>query len=142
MARPKDVAPRKWYLMDAADVVLGRLATEAVRHLRGKHKPIYTPYIDSGDFIIIVNAERIRLTGKKRTNKIYYRHSRYPGGLHSITAQELLSGKSPERVVEYAIRGMLPKNKLGRQMFRKLKVYTGAQHPHEAQKPIALEIES
>ena len=141
MARPKDINPRQWCIIDAADVVLGRLATEVARRLRGKHKPIYTPHMDTGDFVIIVNAEKIRLTGKKLTDKVYYRHSGYPGGLRSVTAQELLSGRFPGRVVESAVRGMLPKNKLGRQMFRKLKVYVGAQHPHEAQQPVAIGID-
>lgn len=142
MASPKDINPRQWCIIDAADVVLGRLATEAARRLRGKHKPIYTPHMDTGDFVIIVNAGKIRLTGNKLTDKVYYRHSRYPGGLRSTTAGEVLSGPFPGRVVESAIRGMLPKNKLGRQMFRKLKIYTGTQHPHEAQQPIAVEITS
>ena len=142
MATPKDIAPRQWSVIDASGVVLGRLATEAARRLRGKHKPIYTPHMDTGDFIIIINAKKVRLTGKKRTDKVYYRHSRYPGGLRSRTAHDILSGPMPERVVESAVRGMLPKNKMGRQMFRKLKIYAGAEHPHEAQKPVAVEIVS
>ena len=140
MASSKDASARQWGLIDATDVVLGRLATEAARRLRGKHKPIYTPHMDTGDFIIIINAEKIRLTGNKRTDKVYYRHSRFPGGLRSINADGILTGPFAGRVVESAIRGMLPKNKLGRQMFRKLKIYTGDQHPHEAQKPVAIEV--
>lgn len=139
MATPKDIT-RQWCLIDAEDVVLGRLASEAARRLRGKHKPTYTPFMDTGDFIIVVNAEKVRLTGSKMTDKIYYRHSRYPGGLRSDTAAGILTGPHPERAIEAAVRGMLPKNKLGRQMFRKLKIYAGARHPHEAQQPVALEI--
>ncbi|MBF0462932.1 MAG: 50S ribosomal protein L13 [Magnetococcales bacterium] len=141
MATPKDVT-RQWCLMDAEDIVLGRLASEAARRLRGKHKPIYTPYLDTGDFIIVVNAAKVRLTGNKLADKVYYRHSRYPGGMRSVTAGGVLSGLHPERVIEAAVRGMLPKNKLGRQMFRKLKIYAGAHHPHEAQQPVALEMKS
>lgn len=140
MASSKDILPRQWGLIDGTDVVLGRLASEAARRLRGKHKPIYTPHMDTGDFIIVINAEKIRLTGNKRMDKMYYRHSRFPGGLRSTNANDILNGPYAGRVVESAIRGMLPKNKLGRQMFRKLKIYTGDQHPHEAQKPVAIEI--
>ena len=139
MATPKDIT-RQWCLIDAEDVILGRLASEAASRLRGKHKPIYTPYMDTGDFIIVINAEKVRLTGNKLADKVYYRHSRYPGGLRSVTAGRVLSGPHPGRAIESAIRGMLPKNKLGRQMFRKLKIYAGAHHPHEAQQPVALEI--
>ena len=140
MASPKDINPRQWCVIDATDVVLGRLASEVARRLRGKHKPIYTPHMDTGDFVVIVNAEKVRMTGNKRTDKVYYRHTRYPGGLRSTTAQRVLEGAFPGRVVESAIRGMLPKNRLGRQMFRKLKIYVGDQHPHEAQKPVAVAI--
>ena len=140
VATPKDVV-RQWCLIDAEDVILGRLASEAARRLRGKHKPIYTPSLDTGDFIIVVNAAKVRLTGGKLAKKVYYRHSGYPGGLRSTTAGEILASQRPERVVESAIRGMLPKSKLGRQMFRKLKIYAGAQHPHEAQQPVALQIQ-
>ncbi|MEO5364641.1 MAG: 50S ribosomal protein L13 [Magnetococcus sp. DMHC-8] len=139
MATPKDVT-RQWCLIDAEDVVLGRLASEAARRLRGKHKPIYTPHMDTGDFIIVINAEKVRLTGNKLADKVYYRHSRYPGGLRSVTAGAVLAGPHPGRAIEAAIRGMLPKNKLGRQMFRKLKIYAGSHHPHEAQQPVALEM--
>ncbi|MEO5340820.1 MAG: 50S ribosomal protein L13 [Magnetococcus sp. MYC-9] len=139
MATPKDVT-RAWCLIDAEDVVLGRLASEAARRLRGKHKPIYTPYLDTGDFIIVINAAKVRLTGNKLADKLYVRHSRYPGGMRSVTAGGVLAGQHPERVIESAVRGMLPKNKLGRQMFRKLKIYAGAHHPHAAQQPVALEM--
>ncbi|MBF0185670.1 MAG: 50S ribosomal protein L13 [Magnetococcales bacterium] len=139
MATPKDIT-RSWCLIDAEGIVLGRLASEAARRLRGKHKPIYTPFMDTGDFIIVVNAEKVRLTGSKMSDKMYYRHSRYPGGLRSINAQGLLTGPYPERAIETAIRGMLPKNKLGRQMFRKLKIYKGPEHPHAAQQPVALQM--
>jgi large subunit ribosomal protein L13 len=129
---------RRWYVVDATDQVLGRLATRLVSVLRGKHKPIYTPHADTGDFIVVVNAERVRLTGNKREAKTYLRHTGWPGGLKSTTAAKLLDGAHPERVLESAVRGMLPKNHLGRQMFSKLKVYAGAEHPHAAQKPEVL----
>lgn len=131
---------RKWFVVDAEGAVLGRLATEAARRLRGKHKPIYTPFVDTGDFIVVINAEKVRLTGNKLEDKVYYSHTGYPGGLRSKTAKNILTGQFPERVIENAIRGMLPKNKLGRQMFRKLKVYQGAEHPHAAQKPEQLDL--
>lgn len=131
---------RKWFVVDAEDAILGRLATESARRLRGKHKPIYTPFVDTGDFIIVINAEKVRLTGNKLEDKVYYAHSGYPGGMKSKTAKNILTGQFPERVIENAIRGMLPKNILGRQMFRKLKVYRGAEHPHQAQKPERLEL--
>lgn len=131
---------RKWFVVDAEGAVLGRLATEAARRLRGKHKPIYTPFVDTGDFIVVINAEKVRLTGNKLEDKVYYSHTGYPGGLRSRTAKNILTGQFPERVIENAIRGMLPKNKLGRQMFRKLKVYQGAEHPHAAQKPEQLDL--
>jgi len=120
--------------MDAADQVLGRLATEAARILRGKHKPEYTPHLDTGDFVVIVNAERVKLTGAKIDQKVYYRHSGRPGSLKSETARERLD-KYPERVIQAAVWGMLPKNRLGRKLLRKLKVYAGPEHPHEAQQP-------
>lgn len=141
MATPKDIAEhRQWYVIDAADAVLGRLASAAALRLRGKHKPIFTPHMDTGDYIIIINAEKVRLTGNKLDGKEYFHHTRFPGGLRSTTARGLLEGKHPERVIEHAIRGMLPKNKLGRQMYRKLKVYRGAEHPHVGQKPVALSL--
>ena len=139
MATPKDI-DRQWFVIDAADMVLGRLASAAASRLRGKHKPTYTPHMDTGDFIIVINAEKVRLTGNKLDGKVYYRHTRYPGGLRSDTAREILEGAHSERVVESAIRGMLPKNRLGRQMYRKLKVYRGAEHPHAGQKPEMLRL--
>jgi len=125
---------RDWVVMDAADQVLGRLATEVARILRGKHKPDYTPHLDTGDFVVIVNAERVHLTGAKLDDKVYYRHSGRPGSLKSETARERLD-KHPERVIQAAVWGMLPKNRLGRKLLRKLKVYSGPEHPHEAQQP-------
>lgn len=130
---------RKWYVIDAAGKPLGRLASEVARLLRGKHKPLFAPNLDTGDFVIVVNADKVRLTGKKLDNKMYYRHSGRPGGLKAFTYRKFLA-EHPERVVEKAVKGMLPHNRLGRQMFRKLKVYRGPQHPHEAQKPEALEL--
>lgn len=125
---------RDWVVMDAADQVLGRLATEAARILRGKHKPGFTPHLDTGDFVVIVNAERVKLTGAKLDQKVYYRHSGRPGSLKSETARERLE-KYPERVIQAAVWGMLPKNRLGRKLLKKLKVYAGPEHPHEAQQP-------
>jgi large subunit ribosomal protein L13 len=125
---------REWVVMDAADQVLGRLATEVARILRGKHKPDFTPHLDTGDFVVIVNAERIKLTGAKLDDKVYYRHSGRPGSLKSETARERLD-KHPERVIQAAVWGMLPKNRLGRKLLRKLKVYAGPEHPHDAQQP-------
>ena len=133
-AKPAEVV-RRWYLVDATDQVLGRLATRLASVLRGKHKAIYTPHADTGDFVVVVNAGRVRLTGNKREAKTYYRHTGWPGGLKSTTAGKLLDGPHPERVLEAAVRGMLPKNHLGRQMFSKLKVYAGPEHPHAAQRP-------
>jgi large subunit ribosomal protein L13 len=125
---------RDWVVMDASDQVLGRLATEAARILRGKHKPDYTPHLDTGDFVVIVNAEKVQLTGAKLDQKVYYRHSGRPGSLKSETARERLC-KYPERVIQAAVWGMLPKNRLGRKLLKKLKVYAGPEHPHEAQQP-------
>jgi large subunit ribosomal protein L13 len=136
-ANPAEVEHR-WYVVDATDQVLGRLATRLASILRGKHKPIYTPHVDTGDFVVVVNAERVRLTGNKREAKKYMRHTGWPGGLKTTTAAKVLDGAHPERVLESAVRGMLPKNHLGRQMFSKLKVYAGAEHPHAAQKPEVL----
>jgi large subunit ribosomal protein L13 len=133
-ARPADVV-RSWYVVDAADLVLGRLATRVATVLRGKHKPIYTPHVDTGDHVIVINAEKIKLTGRKREQKIYYRHTGYPGGIKSVTAGQVLEGPHPDRVVRAAVRGMLPKNTLGRKMLGKLKVYAGPNHPHAAQQP-------
>ncbi|ORB28776.1 50S ribosomal protein L13 [Mycolicibacterium parafortuitum] len=130
---------RSWYVIDATDVVLGRLATEAAKLLRGKHKPTFTPNVDSGDFVVIINAEKIALSGDKLTKKFAYSHSGYPGGLRKRTIGDLLA-KHPARVVENAIIGMLPHNKLSRQVQKKLKVYAGPEHPHAAQQPIPFEI--
>ena len=136
-AKPAEVEQR-WYVVDATDQVLGRLATRLATVLRGKHKPIYTPHVDTGDFVVVVNAEKVRLTGRKLEQKVYHRHTGWPGGLKTTTAAKVLGGAHPERVLESAVRGMLPKNHLGRKMFAKLKVYAGASHPHAAQKPEAL----
>jgi large subunit ribosomal protein L13 len=130
---------KNWYVVDLEDKVLGRAATEIARVLRGKHKAIYTPSVDTGDFVIVLNAEKVRLTGNKLSQKMYYRHSGYPGGLTTIPAGKMLE-KTPEELIKKAVKGMLPKNKLGRQMFRKLKVYCGADHPHQAQQPKELQV--
>ena len=135
----KETVQQDWYVIDAEDKVLGRLAAEIAYRLRGKHKPIYTPHVDTGDFIVVVNAEKLRLTGNKLADKKYYRYTGYPGGLREITAGELLN-KKPTQILEFAVKGMLPKNSLGRAMFKKLKIYTGASHPLEAQKPQTLEL--
>ena len=124
----------QWWVVDAQDAVLGRLASQVAARLRGKHKPLYTPHVDMGDWVIVVNAEKVKLTGRKWDKKIYYRHSGYIGGLKEITAKKLLE-KQPEDIVRSAVKGMLPKNRLGRKLFKKLKVYTGAEHPHAAQQP-------
>jgi len=128
----------KWYIVDAEGAVLGRIASKIAHRLKGKHNPLYSPHVDMGDSIIVINAEKIVLTGRKWDQKTYYRHSGYMGGLKSITARKLLE-KSPEDIIRFAVRGMLPKNKLGRQMIKKLKVYKGDEHPHSAQAPEALE---
>jgi large subunit ribosomal protein L13 len=130
---------RRWHVIDASDVVLGRLATQTAILLRGKHKPTFAPHVDQGDFVIIVNAGKVALTGNKRAQKLAYRHSGYPGGLKSVGYVELLD-KNPEKAVEKAVRGMLPKTTLGRNMLSKLKVYAGPEHPHSAQKPQPFEI--
>ena len=132
--KPSDVQ-RQWHLIDATDVVLGRLATQTAILLRGKHKPIYAPHVDTGDFVVIVNAGKVALTGAKRENKVEYRHSGFPGGIRATSYDELLA-KNPRRVVEKAVKGMLPHNTLGRKMLSKLKVYAGPEHPHQAQKPL------
>jgi large subunit ribosomal protein L13 len=136
--KPADVE-RQWHVIDATDVVLGRLASQVATLLRGKHKPIYAPHLDTGDFVIIVNAGKVALSGKKLEQKKAYRHSGYPGGLRSMSYGDLME-KHPERAVEKAIKGMLPKNTLGRQMFSKLKVYAGPEHPHQAQQPVPYDI--
>lgn len=138
MAKAQDIK-RKWYIIDAADKTLGRLATEAATILRGKHKPIFTPHVNTGDHVIIINAEKVRLTGNKLQQKEYIRHSRYPGGLKRMNYGTLLKTR-PELAVEKAIKGMLPHNRLGDDMFRKLKVYKGPQHPHQAQQPEVWEL--
>ena len=129
----------KWYVVDAKDAILGRLAAKVATYLRGKNKPVFTPHVDTGDFIVVVNAEKIRVTGKKLDGKIYYHHSGYPGGLKTQTLRKRLAEK-PEQVITDAVWGMLPKNRLGRAMIKKLKVYTGSGHPHIAQKPEILTI--
>ena len=138
-AKPGDIE-RKWFVIDAEGVVLGRLASIVAMRLRGKHKPMYTPHIDCGDHIVIINADKVQLTGNKLADKTYYRHTGYPGGIRSTTAGKILDGKHPERVVEKAVQRMIPKGPLGRQVLRKLKVYAGAEHPHEAQQPEFLDV--
>jgi len=130
---------RKWYVIDAEGQRLGRLASEVAALLRGKHKPIYTPHVDTGDYVIVINADKIELTGNKLKDKKYYRHSGYPGGLKERTAEEMLA-KHPEQVIELAVKGMLPKGPLGRKMFKKLHVYSGPEHKHQAQKPEVYEL--
>ena len=136
MASPATI-DRKWYVLDATDMTLGRLAAEVAKVLRGKNKPIFTPHIDTGDYVIVVNAEKIKVTGKKLDQKIYYRHSDYVGGMKEATLREMLA-KKPEKVIELAVKGMLPKGPLGRQMYTKLYVYAGPDHKHAAQKPEVL----
>ena len=136
MANP-DKIERKWYVVDAEGMTLGRLASEVAKVLRGKNKPIFTPHIDTGDYVIVVNAEKVKVTGKKLQQKIYYNHSDYVGGMRETTLKEMLA-KKPERVIELAVKGMLPKGPLGRSMYAKLLVYAGPEHKHEAQKPEAL----
>ncbi len=136
--KPGDVE-KNWYVIDATDVVLGRLASHVATLLRGKHKPSFAPHVDSGDYVIVVNAAKVALTGSKREDKIAYRHSGYPGGLKAVSYAQLLE-RFPERAVEKAVRGMLPKNSLGRDQLKKLKVYAGPEHPHAAQQPQAFEI--
>ncbi|MGQ3892131.1 50S ribosomal protein L13 [Legionella sp. CNM-4043-24] len=131
---------RDWYIIDASDKILGRVATEIARRLRGKHKAEYTPHVDTGDYIVVVNAEKIAVTGRKFKEKMYYRHSGFPGGIKSISFDKL-QDSNPVRIIELAVKGMLPKNVLGREMYRKLKVYAGSEHPHTAQQPKQLEIE-
>jgi large subunit ribosomal protein L13 len=131
---------RDWYVVDASNKILGRLATEIARRLRGKHKAEYTPHVDTGDYIVVTNAEKVTVTGRKFKEKIYYRHSGFPGGIKSISFDKLQE-KNPIRIIELAVKGMLPKNPLGREMYRKLKVYAGNEHPHTAQQPKQLEIE-
>lgn len=133
IAKPAEVE-RKWYVIDAEDKTLGKVAAEVASILRGKKKPIYTPHVDTGDYVIVINAEKVRVTGKKEEQKIYKSHSGYPGGLKETTLRELRA-KKPEEIIRHAVKGMMPKGKLGRQMFKKLKVYAGPEHPHTAQNP-------
>jgi large subunit ribosomal protein L13 len=135
----KEEIEREWYVVDAEGHTLGRLASTIASILRGKHKPIYTPHLDCGDFVIVVNADKVRVTGRKLDQKFYHHHSGYPGGLSSISLRDQLA-KHPERVLQAAVKGMLPKNKLGRKMYKKLKVYAGDSHPHQAQQPKSLEL--
>jgi len=137
-AKPETVK-RDWYVIDAAGQTLGRLATQIATRLRGKHKPEYTPHVDTGDYIVVINAEQVRVTGNKTSDKVYYSHTGYPGGIKSITFEKLIA-RAPERVLEGAVKGMLPNNPLGRAMYRKLKVYAGTEHPHAAQQPTELKI--
>ena len=139
-AKPGEVE-REWVIIDAEDQVLGRVATKAATLLKGKHKPQYTPHVDTGDFVIIINADKIRVTGTKELNKVYYHHTGHPGGLKSETFAEAMA-KHPERVIEHAVKGMLPKNTLGRKQGLKLKVYAGAEHPHAAQNPTKIDLEA
>jgi large subunit ribosomal protein L13 len=137
-AKPETVK-REWLVVDAANQTLGRLATEVALRLKGKHKPEYTPHVDTGDYIVVINAEKIQVTGNKALDKIYYHHSGFPGGMKSISFEKLIDHK-PEQVIELAVKGMLPKNPLGRAMFRKMKVYAGTEHPHAAQQPQELKL--
>ena len=137
-ATPQDIQ-RKWYVVDAEGKTLGRLATEVATVLRGKHKPMFTPHMDCGDYVIVINAEKVDVTGKKRKEKIYKSHTGYPGGLREITFEKL-QDKKPEEIIRHAVKGMMPKGKLGRQMYKKLKVYAGPEHNHQAQKPEVLEV--
>lgn len=137
-AKPETVK-RDWFVVDAAGQTLGRLATEIASRLRGKHKPEYTPHVDTGDYIVVINAEKVQVTGNKAKAKTYYRHTGYPGGLRSMTFDKMLD-HAPERIIESAVKGMLPKGPLGRAMYSKLKVYAGAEHPHAAQQPLELNI--
>ena len=138
VAKPETVV-RDWYVVDATDKTLGRLASEIARRLRGKHKPEYTPHCDTGDYIVVVNAEKVKVTGNKAKGKIYYSHTEFPGGLKQISFEKLID-KAPERAIEFAVKGMLPKGPLGREMYRKLKVYAGPEHKHAAQQPQTLEL--
>ena len=133
----KESVTRDWYVVDATDKTLGRLSTEIANRLRGKHKAEFTPHVDTGDYIVVVNAEKVKVTGNKATDKLYHHHTGYPGGIKSITFDKLID-KAPERIIEKAVKGMMPKNKLSRAMLAKLKIYAGSEHPHEAQQPISL----
>lgn len=137
-AKPETVK-RDWFVVDATDVVLGRLASEVARRLRGKHKPVYTPHVDTGDYIVVINADKVRVTGNKEEDKLYHRHSGYPGGLKTVNLKDVRS-KNADRIITSAVQGMLPKNPLGRAMLGKLRVYSGSEHNHQAQQPKTLEI--
>lgn len=137
-AKPETVK-RDWYVVDAEGKTLGRLSTEIASRLRGKHKPEYTPHVDTGDYIVVINAEKVRVTGRKASNKMYYRHTGFPGGLREVSFEKLIAHK-PEMVIEKAVKGMLPKGPLGREMYRKMKVYAGTEHPHASQQPQKLDI--
>jgi large subunit ribosomal protein L13 len=141
MKTAEALAQRRWYVVDAQGKILGRMATEIAKVLRGKHKPVFTPNVDAGDFVIVVNARGVKLSGKKLDKKVYYRHTEYPGGIRERTAAKLLAEK-PEELVRLAVKGMLPKNRLSRKLVTKLKIYPDAQHPHDAQKPQPLAIEA
>lgn len=138
VTKPAEIE-RKWYVVDADGETLGRLASKIAVILRGKHKPIYSPSVDCGDYVIVLNADKIHVTGQRLDQKVYYRHSGYPGGIRSITLRDQLE-RHPTRPIELAVKGMLPKNKLGRKMLKKLKIYTGSEHPHQAQEPVVLEL--
>ena len=135
----KERASHDWYLVDADSKTLGRLSTQIAKRLRGKHKPEFTPHVDTGDYIVVINADKIHVTGKKETDKIYYHHTGFPGGIKSISLEKMRE-RSPEKILENAVKGMMPKNKLGRAMLLKLKVYAGTSHPHDAQQPTPLEL--
>lgn len=137
-AKPESIQ-RDWYVVDAEGKTLGRLATEVASRLRGKHKPEYTPHVDTGDYIVVVNADKVAVTGNKAESKIYYSHTEYPGGIKDISFQDLIK-KAPQRVIQSAVKGMLPRGPLGREMFRKLKIYAGSEHPHAAQQPQTLDL--
>ena len=135
----KESVTREWYVVDATGKTLGRLSTEIANRLRGKHKPEFTPHVDTGDYIVVVNAEKVKVTGNKTTDKVYHHHTGYPGGIKSIPFDQLID-KAPERIIEKAVKGMMPKNKLSQSMMTKLKIYAGSEHPHSAQQPTPLEI--
>ncbi|MCP5151720.1 MAG: 50S ribosomal protein L13 [Ectothiorhodospiraceae bacterium] len=137
-AKPQTVE-REWLVVDATDKPLGRLASEVARRLRGKHKPVYTPHVDTGDYVVVINASKVGITGRKLDQKFYFRHSGYPSGMRATSLKEMLA-KHPDRVIEHAVKGMLPKGPLGRDMYRKLRVYAGAEHRHEAQQPRTVEV--
>jgi large subunit ribosomal protein L13 len=140
ISRENALRDRRWTIIDADGRALGRVATRAAAILAGKHRPDFTPHEDTGDFVVVINAAKVKLTGKKLEEKVYYRHTEYPGGIRTTTAGKILESKKPQRLIEIAVRGMLPKNRLGRRLYTKLKVYAGAEHPHTAQQPQAVEL--